>query len=479
MGAEAISIDTSDLRAEAIKFGDDPNEYFGRSEANMHQVSREDLDALHLELLKYRFEDLVEKIPMLKQLSTKQGIDKIESLDDVVPLLFEHTMYKAYPPFLLEQNRFADINKFISKLTCVDISHVDVSHCDSIESWLDVLDNETDLYLALSSGTSGTMSFIPASRREWSKRFTQVASLLRDRSEGGVIDDLVMINPYFKDGGPMRAMPHMVKDVLGGDESRYIVAFDERLNVDVLYLTGRIRSAKAKGKLDSLEVSPALLKRLKEFEEHQRNIPTTLGEFFDRIYEECKGRRLYFSGPWSNLHKWATQGLEKGLEGVFAPDSYVQSGGGSKGVTPPDTWEDDVCRFVGIDQLHMAYGMQEVFTLNYKCDHGHYHLSPVSIPYVLDADTSKPLPRTGRQTGRAAFFDVGAETRWGGFITGDEITVNWDDECPCGRMSAFIEGGIQRFSEKQGGDDKITCAATQSAHEEAMEYLTKIEEGGS
>ena len=260
MGAEAISIDTSDLRAEAIKFGDDPNEYFGRSEANMHQVSREDLDALHLELLKYRFEDLVEKIPMLKQLSTKQGIDKIESLDDVVPLLFEHTMYKAYPPFLLEQNRFADINKFISKLTCVDISHVDVSHCDSIESWLDVLDNETDLYLALSSGTSGTMSFIPASRREWSKRFTQVASLLRDRSEGGVIDDLVMINPYFKDGGPMRAMPHMVKDVLGGDESRYIVAFDERLNVDVLYLTGRIRSAKAKGKLDSLEVSPGAIK---------------------------------------------------------------------------------------------------------------------------------------------------------------------------------------------------------------------------
>ena len=134
MSTQNVAIDTSDLRAEAIKFGDDPDAYFGRSNDNMHDVSREDLDALHLELLKYRFEDLVEKIPMLKQLATKQGIDKIESLDDIVPLLFEHTMYKAYPPFLLEQNRFADINKFISKLTCVDISHVDVSHCDSIES---------------------------------------------------------------------------------------------------------------------------------------------------------------------------------------------------------------------------------------------------------------------------------------------------------------------------------------------------------
>ena len=470
--------DGFDLRAEAIQFGDDPNEYFGRSEANMHKISREEVDALHEEVLKYRFESLVDKIPMLKQLAEKQGIDRITSLNDVVPLLFEHTMYKAYPPFLLEQNRFADINKFLSKLTCVDISHVDVSHCDSIESWLDVLDNETDLYLTLSSGTTGTMSFIPASRREWGKRFTQVASVLRDRSEGGVIDDVYMILPYFRDGGPMRVNPHFIKDVLGGDESRFIPAFDERLSVDMLYLTGRIRSAKAKGRLDSLDVNPALMEHLKEFEAQQKNMPKLMADFFDRIFEDYKGKRLYFGGPWSTLHNWASKGLEKGAKGVFAPNSYVQSGGGSKGVTPPDNWQGDVCRFVGVDSIHMAYGMSEVFTLHYQCEDGHYHLSPIAIPYVLDPDTSEVLPRTGRQTGRAAFFDVGAETRWGGFITGDEITINWEDECPCGRKSHFIEGDIQRYSEKKGGDDKITCAATESAHEEAMEYLTRIEEGG-
>ena len=98
-----------------------------------------------------------------------------------------------------------------------------------------------------------------------------------------------------------------------------------------------------------------------------------------------------------------------------------------------------------------------------------------AIPFVLDPDTSEPLPRLGRQTGRAAFFDVGCETRWGGFITGDEITVNWSDYCPCGRQSHYIEGEIQRYSEKRGGDDKITCAATESAHQEAMDYLTSIE----
>jgi hypothetical protein len=31
---------------------------------------------------------------------------------------------------------------------------------------------------------------------------------------------------------------------------------------------------------------------------------------------------------------------------------------------------------------------------------------------------------------------------------------------------------IQRLSELQGGDDKITCAAQPAAHAEAMDFLT-------
>ena len=39
----------------------------------------------------------------------------------------------------------------------------------------------------------------------------------------------------------------------------------------------------------------------------------------------------------------------------------------------------------------------------------------------------------------------------------------------------FIEGNIERYSEKRGGDDKISCAATESAHTEAMDFLTSFE----
>jgi hypothetical protein len=97
------------------------------------------------------------------------------------------------------------------------------------------------------------------------------------------------------------------------------------------------------------------------------------------------------------------------------------------------------------------------------------------IPFQLDPVTSKVLPRKGRVTGRAAFFDLGADERWGGFITGDEISVDWDTPCPCGRSGAYVFGEIQRYSEKDaGGDDKITCAASENAHNEAMDFLANF-----
>ena len=74
-------------------------------------------------------------------------------------------------------------------------------------------------------------------------------------------------------------------------------------------------------------------------------------------------------------------------------------------------------------------------------------------------------------TGRAAFYDPSASYCWGGFISGDQITLHWDGQCKRGRQSAFISGEIQRYSEKNGGDDKITCAATESARKEAMTFL--------
>ena len=76
------------------------------------------------------------------------------------------------------------------------------------------------------------------------------------------------------------------------------------------------------------------------------------------------------------------------------------------------------------------------------------------------------------QRGRAAFFDLIPQTYWGGFITGDEVTVHWEP-CECGRTTVHMDRDVQRFSEKQGGDDKITCAAAEDAHQAALDLLQR------
>lgn len=105
-------------------------------------------------------------------------------------------------------------------------------------------------------------------------------------------------------------------------------------------------------------------------------------------------------------------------------------------------------RFTGVKMLHESYAMSEVVSGSHlKCEQGNYHFSHTAIPFLLDPETSKPLPRQGRQTGRAAFFDLG-RTSIGGFITGDEVTIEWDQPCSCGRHSRYVVGAIQRYSEK-------------------------------
>ena len=42
---------------------------------------------------------------------------------------------------------------------------------------------------------------------------------------------------------------------------------------------------------------------------------------------------------------------------------------------------------------------------------------------------------------------------WGGFVTGDEITVNWDGNCGCGRKGEYLHPEIRRFSDKYTTDD--------------------------
>jgi hypothetical protein len=178
-------------------------------------------------------------------------------------------------------------------------------------------------------------------------------------------------------------------------------------------------------------------------------------------------------GITSLFFEIARSGIEAGAQAAFAPGSAVVGGGGAKGMVLPDDAEEIIARFFGVGQMRGSYGMTEQnFYLN-NCEHDRYHVPPWVAVILLDGESGQPLPREGVQTGRASFFDVSQDGAWGGIVSGDQITVDFTP-CPCGRKTLHLDKKIQRFSELQGGDDKITCAATPGAQDEALGFLNSL-----
>lgn len=467
---------TTEARADLLL--DNPPLATSYSLHEWDHLPRADIDALQLAGLRRRFSELRDAIPVLKKLADAEGVDHINTLEDVVPLLFEHTVFKSYPPSLLENNRFMHINRWLGKLTTHKIDHVDVSGCTTLDDYFDVMDAEVPaLAISYTSGTSGTLSLLPHSRSEFDKSaMLKRMTLLGMESAEQPLPELHVAYPFYRYGrmSHLRGNDSTVRHLLRGEEY-FHAAYPTRMSADVQYLAARLRAATARGTVDRLQVNPALLARKEAFDRVQAEMPTHLQSFFAEISEKLRGKRIYVWATWNLLHNMAKAGLARGLEGVFAADSAVSTGGGSKGMVQPEGWQDDILRFTGARQLHELYAMSEVLASHWKCEQGNFHFSHTAIPFLLDPDTSRPLPRAGRVTGRAAFFDLGADSRWGGFITGDELTVEWDKPCSCGRSSCYATGSITRYSEKKGGDDKISCAASDDAHSEAMGFLANFE----
>jgi hypothetical protein len=151
-------------------------------------------------------------------------------------------------------------------------------------------------------------------------------------------------------------------------------------------------------------------------------------------------------------------------------------GGGTKGRVLPEGWQETLFGFLG-QTVRNSYGMSEMMGGAVRgCRQGNYHLQPWVILYLLDPKSGAILPRQGVKTGRFGFFDTLASTYWGGFLSGDEVTISWDDAvpCACGRIGPYLHPLIRRYSEQEGGDDKVSCAGSPEAQDKAIEFLLSI-----
>lgn len=464
-------------------FMNDPIEYFDASITKMHTISRDEIEALQRQGMKKRFAAHRESIEIVRNLADRLDIKDVDEFNDVTPLLFAHTAFKSYPAALLDNKRFDLMTKWLQKQTSHDLSEVDVSNCEGIDDWIDRLDAGSKLRVITSSGTTGTISIIPKDdyggfygMRLW--RLFLFQEFFKEPKPEDLDPVVDVIWPNYAEGklGHLRMVGLLKNEFTGGDESRFHPLYSDAVSTDLMFLASKLRAAASRGELDRVKIDPALLARKDEFQAMEERRPVEMEKFFKRMATELAGKRVFMTGTYTLMYEIAKSGLEQGVKDVFAKNSAILTGGGTKGHVLPDNYMEVIKEFLGVDRIQEGYGMSEISAFHWACPENRYHVQPWVIPFLLDPDTSEPLPREGKQTGRAAFYDILNESHWGGIISGDEVTIDWDTPCPCGLASVPIEHEIIRYSEKEGTeDDRITCNATQEVQDEAVNFMREFE----
>jgi len=470
----------SEVERQALAWMEDPLEALGMSNTAVHSVEREEAEAVQLAAFNIRLEQRRQQIRTLDKLAASQGFTQAATLDDAATVLFTHDVYKSYPSSLLAKQRFDQLTKWLSRLTTVDLSGFDARGCQSIDEWLLKLRADTPLDVATSSGTSGTMSFFPKTARDYlmSVRMLrlQLTQKFGETCAREAFDDAWhVLTPFYNDGfSTVARLPHYFLDVFcKGDPALLHTALPYRASADLMYLAARIKAAQAKGDSTRIDVPDNILARREEWQRLQDEMPGLQSDFIRGMVPKLEGERVLALGITGMFYEIAKAGLEAGGRANFAPGSAVVGGGGGKGMKLPDNVDDVICDFFGVDAVRGSYGMSEQNFYCNSCEAGHYHVHPWVAVLLLDPESGRPMPRVGTQTGRASFFDPTQDGAWGGIISGDRITVDYDP-CECGRTTLHIHKQIMRFSELTGDDDKITCAATPQAQDDALGFLTTL-----
>jgi hypothetical protein len=462
------------LAADAI------SQYGYKRPDELFALSRREAEQFQLRAARQRFEELAPRVDALRHLADQRKVSTIRSLDDLVPLLYNHTTLKSYPLPLLEKGRFDLLTQWLNRLTPVDLSGIDASGCNEIDAWLSLLEARTPLKIFHTSGTTGKLSFIPRTQLEytlWSEvRLTSIRHPFGSGRSGEADTQLRLpvIVPTVRFGryAAQQMISYLAEHFAPSQAELYTLS-SGGLSADLASLSGRIRVAQAKGELAQFKLSDSQRIAFKQYLEELERRPAESAAFFERITEQLRGRRVFISSASNVLFRAAEAGLALGIRAAFSPDSVGFTGGGGKGITLPADWQQRLAEFSGIppSQWQSNYGMTEITGPMPACTQGHYHIPAYTVPFLLDPSSGGMLPREGTQTGRFAAFDLLAQNLWGGVISGDKVTIDWDRDCPCGRLGAYIHGAIERYSESVTGDDKVSCSATVDNTDAALQTL--------
>jgi len=420
-------------------------------------VSRTVLDTLGARLRERRA-----MVPVLAQRADAEGVTTITQPQDMVPLLFPHTTYKSYPESILAKGRWDQMNRWLDSLSAYRVADVDVTGITDVDDWIEQLEAAGHL-VSSSSGTSGKGSFLDKSRRDRRASLDDLVRCLRDI--GLARDTRWHVIPV----GPETGVSHhaAVRDMLmanyGRPDAIPVPAAAAPATRHHAYMSrlASMRRAMAEGTASPDDVVAFEV----EAAERQRRTEGRLDYFATRLLAH-RDEDVFFNATLPLLYRLCEILRGRGASpGDFTGANALTTGGGLKGIPLPDDYLDQIFRLLNIAPTRFLhyYSMQELNVRMPKCPRGRYHVPRELVLFVLDKDGESLAPVSDDQTvGRAAFFDLTVDGRWGGTISGDEVTADFG-ACPCGVEGPTIFDHITRYSDLPDGD-KITCAGTMDAY---------------
>ncbi|MFD4511353.1 hypothetical protein ACFWPQ_50510 [Streptomyces sp. NPDC058464] len=408
-----------------------------------------------------RFQERRGQVPVLARRAEAEGITTIRSPEDMLPLLFPHMTYKSYPESLIVKGHWAQMNRWLDSLSTHRVGDVDVSGVEDVDGWIERLEASGHL-VASSSGTSGKGSFLNKTRADRKASLGDLICCLR--ALGLPPDPSWHVLPI---GPDTRISQHVaVRDLLISSYGRPDAIAFPRGNAPAgpygyMARLAAMRRAMAEGAAAPDEVAAFEAESAGRQAETERR----LRHFAEQLLMR-RSERVFFNATLPLLYRLCEILRELGAsDGDLTGRNALMAGGGLKGMRLPPDYREQIFRLLNIEPsrfLHY-YSMQELNVRLAKCPAGRYHVPPELTLFVLDKEGESLAPVSdGQVEGRAAFFDMTVDGRWGGTISGDKIIADLG-VCPCGRPGSTVFDEITRYSDLPDGD-KITCAGTMDAY---------------
>jgi hypothetical protein len=433
-----------------------------------HRLDYAEVRELQVGAMNERLQERIGRIKLVAMRAGDAEIEEIRSAEDVVPLLLPHTAYKSYPESFLVEKKWDRLTKWLGTVSAYPTDNIDLTDVREIDDWVAAC-AKAGHHVSCSSGTTGKSAMLVASDAD-------LAFASRDGVAAVQWGSDIRVGDMRTTAGAAGAVAYTPRNAAMGKALMEAFAdpaaprFESGVPpVTIGSLTKMItlRKAIADGTAKPAEIAEFEA----ESEFRQKALESAQQRAVDDIISK-RDKRLYITGMWGSLYPFAEAVRARGFGADdFHPENAVYLGGGLKRAQLPANYREYVYETFNLQPrfIYQMYGMQELNSSMPRCQKGQrYHVPPWVVCLPLDKAGDRLLPDWGQgeTEGRAAFFDLSMDGRWGGVISGDHIHVRFGP-CECGATSPSIRDDIYRYSDLEG-DDKIGCAGTVDAYVRGM-----------